>query len=92
VLNFLIVVPETSHRLTLHVQNGQKYHQHPLDASRANPITIPFVTGGVRFKVSHWDNGLETEVIRGEGREIVDEPDIYNYNMWTGTWRGGLST
>ncbi|ORX40144.1 glycoside hydrolase [Kockovaella imperatae] len=82
-LNFLIVVPETSSPFHMVVHNGPNPQPHHLESGKANLITIPFVPGLVGFEVME---GSTDVIISASGKEIADQIQKYNFNMWGGSW------
>lgn len=86
----MVVVPQTKARLRFHLTTGHKSQSLSLSNGRANTFTIPFAPGPVSFEVTADRGRTRDSVVRGDGREIVDHADRYNFNMWTGSWRARI--
>lgn len=78
----MLLVPEKMAGGEVLVHVGDREYRQRLNPGRANVLTVPFVPGPVSFEVA--DSGKV--VLAGQGREISDDIETYNFNMWTGSW------
>jgi glucan endo-1,3-alpha-glucosidase len=86
-INVMILAPRVKAHLGIHIKTGSKKHTVPLHSGQANTFTVPFVPGPVSFEITADRQGVREVVLGGQGREIMDQAEKYNFNMWTGSWR-----
>lgn len=94
-INVIILAPETSKQLKFHITPGDLRQTRLIQSGSLNMFTIPFRPGSVSFEITKskakkGDDEEEEVILGGEGREIVDHSDTYNFNMWSGSWRARL--
>jgi glucan endo-1,3-alpha-glucosidase len=86
----MILAPVAKAHLGIHFKTGGNKHTVPLHSGQANMFTIPFVPGPVTFEITADRQGVREVILGGEGREISEQAEKYNFNMWTGSWRARL--
>jgi len=86
-INVMILAPQVKAHLGIHIKTGSNKHTVPLHSGKANTFTVPFTPGPVTFEITADRQGVREVVLGGEGREIAEQAEKYNFNMWTGSWR-----
>jgi glucan endo-1,3-alpha-glucosidase len=81
-INLLILVPASMTCSSVTVKNGGRVNVKPLYPGRANSIMVPFIPGSVSFEIPKPDGKIWV----GQGVPINERPNLYNFNMWGGSW------
>ncbi|EIW73683.1 hypothetical protein TREMEDRAFT_37459 [Tremella mesenterica DSM 1558] len=85
-INLFILLPPSTLEHKIVVKNEDKVHERSLKTGKPNLFTVGFKPGRVTFELVAGSAVL----VAGQGKRILDEGEIegYNYNMWSGSWRG----